>query len=272
MKCEYCGSEFEGNYCPMCGTRALKETKNVETIENPPVNTPIDPASTELSRGNKQRKWLIFMIISAAVIIAISTLVVVLGIPALKYYLACDKLGNGFYEEAIEIFEELDGYKQSEDKINAAKYEYVLENMNNDDQTTYIYLKDLHKQDYKDSKNIFNSLYEWKISVIAINSSKNDDTTYETSISKNSAIYFHMKLTGGEPGESIRITVYSEYPDGGCDEYIFEEAWGDGDILWYGWPDGLYADSGYDLSGILRCYFCNENGEVLGAGSIKITD
>ena len=233
---------------------------------------PAAPNQTKTQKIKKKRKWIIPVIASVVGVIIISIVALVFGIPASKYNEACSKLENGFYQEAIEMFEELDGYKKSEDKINEAKYGYVLAHKNNDDRTTYAYLKELKKQDYKDSVNIYNNLYEWKITVIAINSSENDETTYKNSISKYNAVYFHLKLTGGEPGESVRITAKPTFPDGEKGEYVFEDKWSDGDILWYGWSDGLYNNPQYGETGTLRCNFYDDNGNLIGAGSVKITN
>jgi hypothetical protein len=233
---------------------------------------PATPNQTKTQKIKKKRKWIIPVIASVVGVIIISIVALAFGIPASKYNEACSKLENGFYQEAIEMFEELDGYKKSEDKINEAKYGYVLAHKNNDDRTTYAYLKELKKQDYKDSVNIYDNLYEWKITVIAINSSENDETTYKNSISKYNAVYFHLKLTGGEPGESVRITAKPTFPDGEKEEYVFEDKWSDGDILWYGWSDGLYNNPQYGDTGTLRCNFYDDNGNLIGAGSVKITN
>ena len=186
------------------------------------------------------------------------------------YQQACSLLDDGSYDSAISMFNDLDGYKKSQEKIKEAKYNYVLKHKNNDDSKTYSYLKELKNADYKDSANIFKNLYEWKITVIAINSSETDETTNKTSISRYDAVYFHLKLTGGEPGESVRITAKPVFPDGDVGEYIFEEKWGDGDTLWYGWSDGIYEYPEYGDTGTLRCNFYDENGNLIGAGSVSI--
>ncbi len=188
------------------------------------------------------------------------------------YQNACSLLDNGRYDFAIGLFEDLDGYNKSEDKIKEAKYRYVLEHANNNDLTTFSYLKELKTQDYKDSANIYESLYEWKIKIFAINSSPNDETTYKSSISKYDPVYFHFELSGGEPGEFVRIVVKDIFPDGGIGEYIFEDVWTDGDILWYGWGGSIYEYPEHGESGMLRCNFYDGEGNLIGSGSITITD
>lgn len=243
-------------------TDDLQTTTDSLKLENKIAEPPLHPKS--------KKTWFVPAIISIAITVIIGIIAVILGIPAIKYNEACSKLENGFFEEAIELFEDLEGYKKSEEKIREAKYGYVIAHKNNDDITTYSYLKELKKIDYRNSENIFKSLYEWKISVIAINSSKYDETTNNTFLSKYNPVYFHMILSGGEPDDSARITVKSTLPNGNMNEYVFEDRWEDGDYLWYGWHDGIYPNPEFGISGTLRCDFYDEDGNWLGAGSVYI--
>jgi len=186
------------------------------------------------------------------------------------YQKACSLLDSCSYNSAISLFEDLDGYKKSEDKINEAKYGYVSKHKNNNDRTTFSYLKELKKQDYKDSANIYKNLYEWKITVVAISSSEDNDTVHKSSISKYDAVYIHFNISGGEPDESVRITVKSILPNGEEVEYVFEDKYADGDSLWYGWPDGLYNNPKYGTTGTFRCYFYDDDENLIGASSVKI--
>lgn len=188
------------------------------------------------------------------------------------YQKACSKLDSGAHSAAIELFESLNGYSDSENKINQAMYSYVLKHENNNDTTTFDYLKKLKKQDYKDSSRIYKDLYDWEITVIAVNSSENDETTNKSSISKYNAVYFHMILTGGEPYASTRIHVKSTLPNGTADEYTFDNKWDDGSYVWYGWYEGLYAYPEYGATGTLQCKFYDDNGNLIGMGSVRITD
>ena len=183
-----------------------------------------------------------------------------------RYQKACSVLEHKLYDSAIDLFEELDGYKNSEDKIQEAKYGYVINHRNNYDTTTFAYLKTLKSSDYKDSANIYRELYDWKITIVAVNSSEDDKTTNKTSIKRETPIYFHFDLSGGEPNESVRITVKSTLPSGNTSEYTFETKWDSRDSGWYGWPDGLYS------TGMLRCYFYDEDGNIIGVGSVAITE
>ena len=152
------------------------------------------------------------------------------------------------------------------------KYSYVLEHKNNYNLTTYEYLKDLKKRDYKDSANIYEELYGWEVTVVAVNSSETDETTRKNQISKYDPVYFHIKLSGGAPNAKMRITVKSTLPNGVSDEYMFDDKWEDGEYGWYGWYDGIYEYPEYGSNGTLQCKFYDEEGNLIGIGSVRITD
>ena len=182
------------------------------------------------------------------------------------YQKACSLLEDDLYDSAISLFEELDGYKKSEDKIDEAKYGYIIDHRNNTNTTTFAYLKSLKNKDYKDCANIYKELYDWKITVLAVNSDKDDDSTNKSSIKKNAPVYFHIDLSGGEPNESIRITVKSTWPNGNTSEYTFDSKWDKWSAGWYGWAEGL------SITGTIRCYFYDEDGNMIGGGSVKIVE
>ena len=182
------------------------------------------------------------------------------------YQKACSLLDDDLYDSAITLFEELDGYKKSEDKIDEAKYGYIIDHRNNTNTTTFAYLKNLKNKDYKDCANIYKELYEWKITVLAVNSDKDDDSTNKSSIKKNAPVYFHIDLSGGEPNESIRITVKSTWPNGNTSEYTFDSKWDKWSAGWYGWSEGP------SITGTIRCYFYDEDGNMIGGGSVKIVE
>ena len=179
-------------------------------------------------------------------------------------------------KEAIDLFEGLNGYKNSNDKINEVKYKVVSNHhfytyegeiyYRNNDTTIFDYLRELKSQNYEDSANRYKKLYDWKVEVVAVNSSEDDDTTNQTTIKRNTPIYFHIDLSGGEPNEEIRITVKSTLPNGNTTEYTFETKWDTYSAGWYGWSEGLYS------TGTLRCYFYDEDGNMIGAGSVKIVE
>ena len=73
-------------------------------------------------------------------------------IPSVKYNSAVKMMNNGEYEDAIAAFEELDGYKESENQIKECNYLYATDFLNKKDYTNaLIYFNKCG--DYKDTNN-----------------------------------------------------------------------------------------------------------------------
>ena len=269
-------------FCHYCGTAITKQpsvhnvvktnTPKAEPTHTRPTtntystnNTYKEPP-TNKKKGSKKAITALLIVCAIAVIAIIG---VAVGIPEYKYSQACELLNDGLYIRAIEAFEELDGYKDSDDKINKAKYEYVLDNRTNNNATTYEFLTDLKRIDYKNSIDIYEDLYEWKITMLAVNSSESDESTNKSSISKYDTVYFHFKLTGGKPNESVRIKVTDIPPNGNSSDYYFDSVWEDGDILWYSWG---YNEPEYGIEGTLQCKFYDEDNNLIGVASVRLTN
>ena len=188
------------------------------------------------------------------------------------YQEACALLDDGSYRLAIAQFKVVDGYKDSKSKMNEAKYQFVLQYKNNINIITYEYLQELKAKNYKDSAKIYKSLYDWKITVVAVNSSADDSTTKQSSISKYDPVYFHIKLSGGEPDESLRFKKKITYPDGEISESTSQEEWSDGDALRIFWVNGIYNYPENEETGTLRLDFYDDEGNIIGSGSVRITD
>jgi tetratricopeptide (TPR) repeat protein len=186
------------------------------------------------------------------------------------YQKALEYEKNGNRSQAIELYETIDSYKDSEERINALKYAYVLENKNNTNSTTYEYLKDLKYDNYKNSKEIYNSLYAWKVSIV-VNTSANDDTTNRTSISRSSPIYFHIKLSGGPPSGSTRVRYSYELPNGRTGSGSHDGYWNAGSSGTNYWEDGLYQNPAYGETGNLKMEYRDSDGNVIGSVTVRIT-
>ncbi len=253
--CNKCGSKLpeDSVFCQYCGNRISPINANYE----------IEPKV----KSKKSRKGHVVAIVAVSLAV-ISALYVVFGAHFIKYQNACSALENGDYSTAIKLFVELDGYKDSEVKIIESKFQYVQEHKNNDDLTTFEYLKDLKKQDYRNSASIYKLLYEWKVTVVSVNTSEYNITTNETTLKGTNPIYFHLKLTGGEPGASVRLTVKAQHPDGYVEQYTFNDKWEDGGAGWYGWPEGIYDNLGE--SGMLKCSFYDEDDNLIGFDFVMI--
>jgi len=133
------------------------------------------------------------------------------------YKIGLQYLKDKSYEEAIEEFTQGGDYSDSKEKIKEVKYAYVKENKNRDDLTTYQYLKDLQKANYKDSKKIYKSLYAWKLTDIYFNTDP-DSTIHSDSISRYSPVYCHFTLSGGPPDSSTYLYAKTTFPDGSTDK------------------------------------------------------
>lgn len=181
-------------------------------------------------------------------------------------------LSSKSYSEAVSVFKSLENYQESKTKLNEAKYGYVLAHKNNTDTTTYSYLKDLKALGYKDTKDIYNSLYAWKVINIYFSTSESETGAKKTSISKYDPVYCHFELSGGPPGGSIYVYCKDIYPNGssnGKSKTNFK--YSRGYTGWFGWEDGIYQTPAYGATGTLTMKFYDEDGNLIGEGSVRIT-
>ena len=257
------GEEYKTIYINMYGASNSTFAPKGFSYSNQPFTMPINPIKKQKFKAPKNLKTTLLIV---AIVVVVTTLCIVLDMPEINYQRANYLLNKGKFDDAISLFEELDGYKKSEDKIDEAKYGYIIDHRNNTDATTFAYLKTLKNKDYKDCANIYSELYDWKITIVAVNSDKDDDSTNRSSIKKSAPVYFHILLTGGEPNESIRITAKSTWPGGNTSEYTFNSKWDKWDTGWYGWEEGPF------ITGTIRSYFYDEDGNMIGGGSVEITD
>lgn len=186
------------------------------------------------------------------------------------YYKACANLNNGLYAYSIELFEQVASYGDSEAKISEAMYRYVKENQTRSDSTTLQYLERLVKEGYKDSQEIFNKLYAWKISIIAINSNEQNTTYSMNAIEVDAPVYIHFKLSGGKPNAETKLTIKVEKPNGSVSEYTSDDFWRNGDESWYGWENGIYGTNTFRPAGTLKCSFYDDAGNLLGVASVSM--
>ena len=128
-----------------------------------------------------------------------------------KYQRALGLVKDKKYTQAVPIFKELGNHSDSADQWKSAMYSYVLAHKNNDDKTTYEYLSELRRNNYKDSKKLYDDLYTWRATISFYTSSTS--TTPVSSISRNQK-YLRIKwtLTGGTPGAKIDVQEYGDWP------------------------------------------------------------
>lgn len=135
---------------------------------------------------------------------------------AAAYDKALAMMDEGDFTEAENAFSQLGDYLDSAEQANRAKYAYVNAHKNRDDALIYDYLKSLKEAAYQDSEQLFNTLYAWSATVV-INTDPSDETTNITSIEaskKETVLYIHVKLDGGEPEARTRLVVSVTWPDG----------------------------------------------------------
>ncbi|GEM_PF-2656929 len=186
------------------------------------------------------------------------------------YQAGLQYLKKNNYSGAIGSLNLVKGYKDANAQINEAKYQYVVHHKSRTDSSTHTYLKDLMTVGYRDSANIYNSLYQWKVTNIYFNSSSSGKTSM-SSISRYNPVYCHFTVSGGPPGGAIYIYCKDVYPDGsstGASKTSY--AYRSGDSGWFGWSDSIYTNPAYGRTGNLTMYFYDTSWNLLGSGSVYI--
>ena len=185
-----------------------------------------------------------------------------------SYNVAVKYLDGKEYIKAIELFDSLESYKDSKTKSKEAKYQFVKQNYNNSNYTTYKYLKELKSAGYSDSKKLFNELYAWKVSVV-INTSESNTTTNSSSISKYNTVYVHVKLTGGPPGEGVKLKYSYKWPGNSTKSGSWDWEMHSGDSTWF---STWLTEPWYGSSGDMSYSISTSDGTKLTSGTIKISN
>ena len=85
-----------------------------------------------------------------------------------RYERAVTLMNSGEYVEAIDIFEKLADYEDSEDYLLLAKAGYVDGHLDHEDSRTYWYLEEL-KDLSEGYREVYETLYQWKVEFLAVN-------------------------------------------------------------------------------------------------------
>lgn len=161
------------------------------------------------------------------------------------------------------------GYKDSLDQINKAKYGYISTHKSSESFTTYLYLKNLKDIGYKDSADIFKELYAWKATIVA-NDSETNETKRMSPLSKYGNWYFHIKLTGGEPNANTTVKYIGCFPDGSTSSGKWDAgSWADGysGTCWF-----YYDNPAYGRQGTFTIKVMDGSGNVIGEKSVQIAN
>lgn len=172
-------------------------------------------------------------------------------------------------DSAIKDLNLLGDYKDCKDKLNDAEMAYVKLNYNNDNRKTFDYLSRLKEINYPGAGSAYRDLYDWKYRII-VNQDEYDETTDLSSVDLNKAWYFHIFITGGKPGESIRLSSKGDFPQAIKDLYVdWDSDFYDGAIpwanFWYDWI-GSYSD----VNGRFTFYLYDENGNTVATKSVNL--
>ena len=188
-----------------------------------------------------------------------------------RYNNAVQLLRDDEFFEALDIFKSLGNYKDSKAMIKETKYCYIITSMDNDDAATYEFLKELKNVNYKDCKKIFKELYAWKATDFYFNTDP-DSTESVDSISKSSPLYCHFTISGGTPDGTFYPYAKAVWPDGSSmnKQKSAVPMYRDG-TFWWGWSDGIYVNPQKGKTGTFTLTLYDEEGNVIGAASVKIT-
>ncbi len=189
---------------------------------------------------------------------------------ACRYNIGLELFEKKNYSKSANVFGEdyLIDYKDAYDYYLRSMYEYVLQNRNNDDNTTLLFLTALNDAYYKDSAAIFDELYSWKVDIVA-NTNKNYKTYESKYFNRRNDWYFHIELSGGKPNESTKLYYKGIYPDGDQKTNEWEGVWQEGSTGWcsFGYT---YFTGDYGL-GTFTLIVYDEDYNVIGEKSIEIT-
>lgn len=153
----------------------------------------------------------------------------------------------------------------------AEMYAYVTTHRQRDDETTADYLTQLCQANYRDSQEIYDSLYAWKVEVF-FNTDAADLTTHLDTVSASQTLYVHYIVSGGPPDETLALKYTYKKPNGATGEKILSGACTDGSTGNIFWRDGIYAANEQQQSGTMQVsYYDTRTERLLCSGSITIT-
>ena len=188
------------------------------------------------------------------------------------YNYGLELIGNGEYSDAIDVFTSLGDYSDSRTMIDEAKYCYIVNHMDNSDTTTYSFLNELIAVNYKDCKELYNTIYAWKATNFFFNTD-GDSKDKKTSISKSSPLYCHFTIEGGPPEGSFYAYASAFWPNGSkMNKQKSSVVMYSGGTFWWGWKDGIYIDPANGKTGTFTLVLYDENNNEIGRSSVKITE
>ena len=122
-QCPICGKVLNKGKCSNCGYRSIDDFIAFRTISKPArPDLYVRQTYTAPEKAEKKTKCILSIAIPAVIaVIAVVLVVTKIVIPNSNYNAAVELMNSGKYEEAIAAFEAMDGYSDSEDKIEECK-------------------------------------------------------------------------------------------------------------------------------------------------------
>ncbi len=109
------------------------------------------------------------------------------------------------YSQAIEFLNDMPGdFDGSDELLQQAKYGYSLAHLDRSDESTMSYLQELAAEDYQNSREYYEELTAWQITITA-NTDEDRTEDDNNTFYQGETVYFHFNVAGGPPDEELRL-------------------------------------------------------------------
>ena len=150
-------------------------------------------------------------------------------------------------------------------------YAYVTSHRQREDATTAAYLALLRQANYRDSQQIYQSLYAWKVEIF-FNTEASDLTTRLETATAAQTLYAHYIVSGGPLNGSLQLKYTYRKPNGATGEKVLTGTCASGSTGYFFWRGGIYAETEQQQAGTMQVsYYDAQTGAQLCTGSIAIT-
>lgn len=192
-----------------------------------------------------------------------------------RYRYACQRMEDEAYMDAVQEFEQLGKYENSAEYLLKAKYMYANSHLDRTNSVTAQYLDDLCAIPYEDAQALYDALFDWKVTLTAVNTDEEDGETKLDAVPVDTDyLHFRFLLEGGKPQETVDVNYRIVWPTGAQKDGKSE--WKDAASGYYldcSWSNGLYEKPEKGRTGVMKIQVYNkENGKLLGEGAVSLTD
>lgn len=231
--CPHCGHSVsnQATKCPACGKDPRFTAEELEQQEQ---------------QHKKKRKTIIISSVSA-IVIALAVLCWIFIPRCVEYNKAMSLFNSGKYTAAVETFDALRSFKDSEQKALDARYQYVCTHQIRTDLTTLKYVEKLVAGNYPNIQQLSDSIYKWTCNAYTTDTEGGNPITRSFGI--YDPLYFMLKVYGGKPDEKISVSYRMDFYVSAFAAnlgYSNDSEYGsvpdemaDGSYYWLGWEDGI---------------------------------